>query len=104
MKFNRKRIEVFTEFLVFGVIMGLTEDLIAVTVATGEPITLKIVGVVTLVAIPFAIAGELIVDRMKLVPSEDSPVKTEEVTKTVKYNDVKVKLKPARAKKAKTTA
>ena len=67
-KVTRKRIEVFAEFLVFGMAMGLAEDLIALKLATGEPITWRIVGIVTLVAIPFAIAGELIVDRMKIIP------------------------------------
>lgn len=63
-----KRLEVFLEFLVFGVIMGVTEDLIAVTLATGEPITWKIIVIVTLVAIPFAAIGELVVDRVDLLP------------------------------------
>jgi hypothetical protein len=60
---NWKRVEVFLEFLLFGLVMGIAEDLIAVFVVTGEPITWKILGVVTLVAIPFAAIGELIVDR-----------------------------------------
>jgi hypothetical protein len=64
---NLRRLEIFLEFLIFGVIMGVTEDLIAVKLATGEPLTWKIVGVVTLVAIPFAAIGELIVDRKDLL-------------------------------------
>jgi hypothetical protein len=69
---NKKRIEVFLEFLVFGVVMGITEDLIAVTLATGEPITGRIILIVTLVAIPFAAIGELIVDRVDLIPNNKS--------------------------------
>lgn len=65
---NRRRLEVFLEFLIFGVIMGIIEDLIAVTLSTGEPLTWKILGIITLVAIPFAAIGELIVDRMELIP------------------------------------
>lgn len=61
-----KRLEVFLEFLIFGVIMGITEDLIAVTLSTGEPLTWNIVGIVTLVALPFAALGELIVDRIDI--------------------------------------
>ena len=57
----------FLEFLIFGVIMGIVEDLIAVTLITGEPITTEIIGLVTLVAIPFAIIGELIVDYQDLI-------------------------------------
>ena len=60
--------EVFIEFLIFGVIMGVIEDLIAVTLSTGEPLTWKILGIITLVSIPFAAVGELIVDRMELIP------------------------------------
>jgi len=71
MKFNRKRIEIFAEFLVFGVAMGIVEDVIALKLATSEPITWKVVGIVTLVAIPFAAIGELIVDRMKIVPDNN---------------------------------
>ena len=57
----------FLEFLIFGVIMGVVEDLIAVTLITGEPITLQIIGIVTLVAIPFSIIGELIVDYQDII-------------------------------------
>jgi len=64
MAINKKRLGVFIEFLIFGVVMGITEDLIAITLATGEPITWRVVLIITLVAIPFAVIGELIVDRM----------------------------------------
>jgi hypothetical protein len=69
-KITRKRIEIFAEFLIFGVAMGLVEDLIAFRLASGEPITWRVVWVVTLVAIPFAAIGELVVDRMKIVPDD----------------------------------
>lgn len=62
-----ERLEVFLEFLIFGVVMGITEDLIAVKLATGEVITWEIIGIVTIVAIPFAAIGELIVDRVDLL-------------------------------------
>lgn len=67
---DKKKLEVFLEFLVFGVIMGIVEDLIAVKFATGETITWSVVLIVTLVAIPFAAVGELIVDRIRLVPKK----------------------------------
>lgn len=67
---NRKRLEVFLEFLIFGVIMGITEDLIAIKLVTDEPITWKVILIITLVAIPFAAIGELIVDRRNLIPHE----------------------------------
>jgi len=65
---NWRRLEVFLEFLIFGVIMGVIEDMIVVKLSTGEPITWKILGIITLVAIPFAAIGELIVDRIELIP------------------------------------
>ena len=67
---NKKKLEVFLEFLVFGVIMGIIEDLIALNFATSEPITWNVVLIVTLVTIPFAAFGELIVDRVPLIPKK----------------------------------
>lgn len=64
---NYKRLEIFLEFLIFGVVMGIVEDLIAVTLTTGEPITWRMIFIITLVAIPFAAIGELIVDRADLI-------------------------------------
>lgn len=61
-----KRIELIIEFAVFGIIVGVIEDLIAVKFATGEPITMKIVGIVVLITIPFAIISELIVDNIDI--------------------------------------
>lgn len=61
------RIEVFFEFLIFGVIIGIVEDVIAVKLTTGHPITWKVVGIIFFVTIPFAIVGELIVDRVDFV-------------------------------------
>ena len=67
MKMNWKRFEVFTEFLVFGIVVGVIEDLIAVTVVTGEPITWRVLGIVVLIAIPFAFIGEILVDQIDFV-------------------------------------
>lgn len=59
-----KRLEVFLEFLIFGIAVGITEDLIAIKLVTGEPITWKVVGLVVLIAIPFAVIGEVLIDRI----------------------------------------
>ena len=67
MKMNWKRFEVLMEFFIFGLVVGIVEDLIAVKVATGEPITWRIFGIVFLVAIPFAFIGEILVDRIDFV-------------------------------------
>ena len=64
MKVNYKKLEVFLEFLIFGIIIGVIEDLIAVTVATGEPITWKIIGIIVVIAIPFAYLGEVVADQV----------------------------------------
>ena len=61
---NWKRIEVIFEFLIFGILIGITEDLIAVKLTTGASITLKMIGIIVLIAIPFAILGEMIADRI----------------------------------------
>lgn len=62
-----KKVEVFLEFFIFGVILGATEDLIAFHFAVGELITFKVVLVVIAVAIPFAFVGEYIVDRIDFI-------------------------------------
>ena len=64
---NWKRFEVFTEFLVFGIIVGVVEDLIAVALVTDAAITWHVVGVVVLVAIPFAFLGEILVDQVDFI-------------------------------------
>jgi hypothetical protein len=64
---NLKRLEVFLEFLIFGIIVGVVEDIIAIKVTTGEPITWHVLGIIVLVAIPFAFIGEVLVDRINFV-------------------------------------
>ena len=61
--FIGRKTEIFVEFFIFGVLMGIVEDLIAIFISTGEPITLKIVMIASLVAVPFAGFSEFIVDR-----------------------------------------
>lgn len=65
-KSRAHKIGVLLEFLIFGIVVGVVEDLIAVKFATGEAITWEIVWIIVLVAIPFAILGELIVDNIDL--------------------------------------
>jgi hypothetical protein len=57
-----KRLQ-FIEFLIVGIVMGVVEDLLAVKFATGAIIDFGVVWIVFLVALPFAILSELIVDR-----------------------------------------
>ncbi len=62
---NRK-IRLFLEFFVFALAMGILEDIVAVGVVTGKPITIRTLGIVTLVAIPFALIGEVLASRYQL--------------------------------------
>jgi len=61
---NWRKLEIIFEFLIFGILLGITEDLIAIKLATGTPITWHVIGIVVLIAIPFAIIGELVFDRI----------------------------------------
>lgn len=51
------------EFLLIGVIMGVAEDLIAVSLSTGESISWRVIAIVVMVAIPFAFISEVVVDH-----------------------------------------
>ena len=64
---NYKRLEVFLEFLVFGILIGTVEDLIAISLTTEAEITWDVVKIVVLVAIPFAFLGEVLVDKVDFV-------------------------------------
>ena len=59
---KRRSVIRFVEFFVIGVIFGLFEDIIAIKLTTGVTITLETVGIALLVALPFAVFSELIVD------------------------------------------
>ena len=59
-----ERAEVIFELLIFGIVIGIAEDLLAIKLATDQPINLKVVGIVLVIAIPFAIIGEVIFDRI----------------------------------------
>lgn len=59
-----KKAEVILELLIFGIIIGVLEDLIAIKLTTGEMITWRVVGIVLLVAIPFAFVGEVVFDNI----------------------------------------
>lgn len=65
----------FLEFLVIGVLVGIAEDLIAISVATDATIDLALIWIVFLVAFPFAILSEIVVDHPrfweKIFPMRD---------------------------------
>lgn len=62
-----KRYEVMFEFLMFGIVIGITEDILAVKLTTDEAITWEMIGIIVLIAIPFAIVGELVADHVDFV-------------------------------------
>lgn len=55
----------FLEFFIVGLLLGVVEDLIAITLATEKAIDFRVFVVALLVAFPFAIFSELIVDHNK---------------------------------------
>lgn len=62
-----KKIEVFMEFLMFGVILGVIEDLIAFYLSTGNQVTYTGVLIAVLIVIPFAFIGEVLIDRINYI-------------------------------------
>lgn len=62
-----RKIEVFLEFLIFGIILGVVEDLTAFSFAIGNPITINVFLVAFAIAIPFAFVNEFILDRIHLL-------------------------------------
>ncbi|MDD3399549.1 MAG: hypothetical protein WC919_02960 [Candidatus Paceibacterota bacterium] len=66
MSHNNKweKAEVIFELLIFGIVIGIAEDLLAIKLATDQPINLKVIGIVVGIAIPFAFLGEVFFDRI----------------------------------------
>jgi hypothetical protein len=73
---NTGRIERFFEFLFIGELFGTVEDLIAVKLATGETISLQMIGIVVAVAVPFAAFSELYIDHPEIRPMKTLAEKT----------------------------
>lgn len=53
----------FLEFLIVGVIFGVIEDVVAITLATSHKIDLQVVMITLVAAVPFAIISEIVVDH-----------------------------------------
>lgn len=60
---KRQRLIRFLEFLIIGIVMGLIEDLLAVSLATDATIDSRVILIVLAVAVPFAALSELVVDH-----------------------------------------
>lgn len=65
-KWNRIE-EHMLEFFVIGVLFGIIEDIIAIMFYGGQfDLNLRMIYVAAIVAIPFAVLSELIVDRTEI--------------------------------------
>lgn len=53
------------EFFLVGLFLGLVEDILAIYFSTGVSITWHTVFIALIIALPFAVFSELIVDRME---------------------------------------
>lgn len=62
---SRKILNRFLEFFIVGVCLGVVEDLIAISLATDKTINFRVFIIALLVAFPFAVFSELIVDHDK---------------------------------------
>ena len=60
----KKWLLVFLEFLIGGILLGICEDFILITLVTEESITLDIFLIIFLVTLPFAFVGEFVVDKL----------------------------------------
>lgn len=59
---KRRHFYRFLEFFIVGFVLGVTEDILVIHFATDAHITIKVVYIAALVALPFAVFSELIVD------------------------------------------
>lgn len=58
----------FLEFFIVGLMMGISEDLMAIYFSTGASIDLKVIIIAALVSLPFALFSELVVDHPHFWP------------------------------------
>jgi hypothetical protein len=59
-----QRIELIFELVVFGTILGVIEDLIAIKATTDVQLTVKNFLIVVVIAIPFAFIGEVLITKI----------------------------------------
>ncbi len=57
------RLKRLLEFFVIGLVFGVTEDVLAVALTTEAEVTPEMIGLIVLIALPFAVISELIVDH-----------------------------------------
>ena len=64
--FKKHIINHFLEFFIIGFIMGVAEDLIAILLATDAEITPHVIFIAAIVALPFAVVSELVIDYKRI--------------------------------------
>jgi len=57
---------IFLEFFIVGLLLGVVEDLIAIKLSTDATITWSTIGIAAIVALPFAVFSEIIVDQARI--------------------------------------
>lgn len=65
-KDNKRIMSHVVEFFIVGLVMGVTEDIIAIRLATNAEITWEVFKIAFWVALPFAFISELLID-MKII-------------------------------------
>jgi hypothetical protein len=58
----------FLEFFIVGLLMGISEDLMAIYFSTGASISVQVIIIAALVSLPFALFSELVVDHPHFWP------------------------------------
>ncbi|MFH1326465.1 MAG: hypothetical protein ABIH48_03275 [Candidatus Falkowbacteria bacterium] len=53
----------FLEFIVIGLFMGMIEDILAVVLTTDSSLSFNMLGIIFLIALPFAFVSEYVVDH-----------------------------------------
>ena len=59
----KERTSRLIEFLIVGIGMGITEDVLAVWLVSGEPVHISDLWIVLVIALPFAFVSEWVVDH-----------------------------------------
>jgi hypothetical protein len=59
----KERTSRLIEFLIVGIGMGITEDVLAIWLVSGESVALKDMWLVLVIALPFAFISEWVVDH-----------------------------------------
>ena len=74
------RVKRLLEFFVIGLVFGVTEDVLAVMIATDADVTPEVIGIVILIAIPFAVFSKLVVDHPRFLHFDRLAIRFKQAT------------------------